>query len=129
MILYLKKPFCSAHFYTQKQWSEEKNLEVFGRCHTEYGHGHNYVLEVGFQTSPATLHADRKVYSNILSALTHRVDHEHLNFVIPEFQDKIPTTENISLYFFDKLKEVLPLEKISSVKLNEMDTLWTEMRP
>ena len=128
MILYLKKTFCSAHFYTQQNWSEEKNLEVFGRCHTTYGHGHNYTFEVGFQTEPSLIYTDRQTYGGILRALVHRLDHEHLNFVIPEFKNKVPTTENITLYFLDKLKEVLPAEKIYSVKLNEMEDLWTEIR-
>lgn len=128
MILYLKKTFCSAHFYTQQNWSEEKNLEVFGRCHTTYGHGHNYTVEVGFQTEPSLIYSDRQAYGGILNALVHRLDHEHLNFVIPEFKNKVPTTENITLYFLDKLKEVLPAEKIYSVKLNEMEDLWTEIR-
>lgn len=128
MIIFLKKTFCSAHFYTQKNWSEEKNLEVFGRCHTAFGHGHNYTLEVGFQTAPSLITSDRRTYGEILNALTHRLDHEHLNFVIPEFKDKVPTTENIMLYFLEKLKEVLPPEKIYSVKLNEMEDLWTEIR-
>lgn len=128
MILYLKKTFCSAHFYTQQNWSEEKNLEVFGRCHTTYGHGHNYTLEVGFQTEPSLIYSDRQTCGSILNALVHRLDHEHLNFVIPEFKNKVPTTENITLYFLDKLKEVLPAEKIYSVKLNEMEDLWTEIR-
>ena len=128
MIIYLKKSFSSAHFYTQKNWSEEKNLETFGRCHTQFGHGHNYTLEVGFHTAPSMITSDRKTCGEILNVLTHRLDHEHLNFVIPEFRDKVPTTENIMLYFLDKLKEVLPPEKIYSVKLNEMEDLWTEIR-
>ena len=111
MIIYLKKSFSSAHFYTQKNWSEEKNLETFGRCHTQFGHGHNYTLEVGFHTAPSMITSDRKTCGEILNVLTHRLDHEHLNFVIPEFRDK-----------------VLPPEKIYSVKLNEMEDLWTEIR-
>ena len=38
--------FSSAHRYFQKKFSEEKNKEVFGRCYTKYGHGHNYLFEV-----------------------------------------------------------------------------------
>ena len=41
-----KARFCAAHRYHRKDWSEEKNREVFGACNNPHGHGHNYELEV-----------------------------------------------------------------------------------
>lgn len=128
MILTLKSPFSSAHFYAQKAWNEEQNQKTFGRCYTEYGHGHNYVLEVGFKlTNPQDLEK-RNFYQDSLKALTMSLDHEHLNFVIPEFKEKIPTTENIALYLLENLKLSIPKEQISYLRLYEMDNLWTEIR-
>ncbi len=129
MILYIKSTFSSAHFYSRPEWSEQKNREVFGRCFTPFGHGHNYTLEVGFQSSPESFLNDQKTYQMVLNLLTEKLDHEHLNFVIPEFKTQIPTTENIAVYFMEKLQQRLSPEKIASVKLFEMDTLWTEIRP
>ena len=40
-----KIEFSSSHRYWRDEWSEAKNLEVFGKCTSKYGHGHNYVLE------------------------------------------------------------------------------------
>ena len=37
--------FSASHRYWNNNWSEKKNLEVFGKCTSKYGHGHNYVLE------------------------------------------------------------------------------------
>ena len=38
--------FSAAHRYWNAEWSAEHNWEVFGKCTSPYGHGHNYVLEV-----------------------------------------------------------------------------------
>lgn len=127
MILVLKSPFSSAHFYSQTQWSQEKNKQAFGRCYTPNGHGHNYVLEAAFITTEQSLLTDRKHYQETLNKLTNRLDHEHLNFVIPEFKNNNPTTENIALYFLDKLKETVSEKNISYIKLYETDNLWTEI--
>lgn len=127
MIITLKSSFSSAHFYAQPAWDDQRNREVFGRCYTPFGHGHNYTLEVGFRSTSAAPH-DIKVYQRLLSTLTEKLDHEHLNFVIPEFKESNPTTENIGLYFLEKLKQLLPAEQIAFVRLYEMENLWTEIR-
>lgn len=127
MILALRKTFCSAHFYSQPLWDEQKNNDIFGRCYTPHGHGHNYTLEVGFVTNAESYLKDKEHFEILLKKLTAPLDHEHLNFVIPEFKDKNPTTENIALYFLDKLKETISEKDISYIKLFEMDNLWTEI--
>lgn len=128
MILTLKSPFSAAHFYHQPQWDEKTNRAEFGRCFTPYGHGHNYTLEVGFQVSSQQWEQEKSRLQGILAQLTSKLDHEHLNFVIPEFKNTIPTTENIALYFLNKLKEQVKVESLSYLRLYEMDTIWTEIR-
>ena len=128
MILVLKSTFSSAHFYAQEKWDEVQNKKTFGRCYTPYGHGHNYILEVGFKTSAESWQQDQDKYSVVLAKLTDKLDHEHLNFVIPEFKNKVPTTENIAVYFQDRLHETLGNNRITNIKLFEMDNLWTEIR-
>ncbi|HEY8271887.1 MAG TPA: 6-carboxytetrahydropterin synthase [Pseudobdellovibrionaceae bacterium] len=116
--------FSAAHFYRQKKWSSLENQICFGKCFTEYGHGHNYRLEVGFQT-PQALLLDLQ---QLVKAITDPLDHQHLNFVIAEFKDLVPTTENIAKYLLKKLHEGCPNEFISYIKLYEMDDLWVEIR-
>ena len=128
MILTLKQHFSSAHLYYQHQWSHEENLKHFGRCFTDHGHGHNYTLEVGFKVSDDTLPVKLEEYRRLLKELCNKLDHEHLNFVIPEFKSTIPTTENIALYFLKKLKERLSEDSLAHIRLYEMDDLWTEIR-
>lgn len=128
MILTLQSGFSSAHLYHQPLWSSEENLKNFGRCFTEHGHGHNYTLEVGFNIQPDQVKEKLEEYKTLLKQLTSILDHEHLNFVIPEFQKTIPTTENIALYFLNKLKASLSEKEIAHIKLYEMNDLWTEIQ-
>jgi len=95
--------FSCAHFYRQKNWSEQKNRDVFGLCFTEYGHGHDYVLEAEFAEGAIA----PEMAQEALRALRQKLDHQHLNFVIPEFREQIPTTENILLYCTDRLQQEL----------------------
>lgn len=120
-----QRSFSSAHFYKQAQWSPEKNQEEFGKCFTEFGHGHDYVLEIEIQgDNPIAL-------STCVQKVLDQLDHQHLNFVIPEFQKKIPTTENISLHLQNEIqKEFLRAQikaQILSLKLSENSEIWVEL--
>lgn len=128
MILTLKQSFSSAHFYNQPQWSSEENLKHFGKCFSEFGHGHNYVLQVGFHVQASQLTEKKVQYQLLLEQLCYTIDHQHLNFKVPEFKTQIPTTENIALYFKQKLKEQLLENQLSFIRLYETDDLWTEIQ-
>jgi 6-pyruvoyltetrahydropterin/6-carboxytetrahydropterin synthase len=120
--------FSAAHLYHQKKWSEAENQACFGKCFTEYGHGHNYRCEVGF-LSPQ---APRKELEAVVTAVINLLDHQHLNFVVPEFKDRVPTTENIAQYLLNKLQTKLhdacPNDLVSYIKLFETNDLWVEIR-
>ncbi|MES3038418.1 MAG: 6-carboxytetrahydropterin synthase [Bdellovibrionota bacterium] len=115
-----KLTFSSAHFYAQPKWSAEKNLQEFGKCFTPMGHGHNYVLEIDCEANAEAIKAQAK-------KVVETLDHQHLNFVIPEFKDVVPTTENIAIYISKKIKEPLPAATFT-LRLFEMDNLWTEIQ-
>lgn len=127
MNLILKSCFSSAHRYFQPKWSPKQNQEVFGRCFSEYGHGHNYILEVGFKVEPENVSRHKEKMQAFIDDLTRALDHEHLNFAIPEFKTVIPTTENLALYFLEKLKASVPENQLTFIRLYEMDNLWTEI--
>lgn len=124
-VLVLEEIFSAAHLYHQKQWSEAENRACFGKCFTEHGHGHNYRFEVGF-TEPR---GSRESLQKAVKATTDLLDHQHLNFVTPEFHDTIPTTENIALYLLKNLQDRCANERVSYIKLYEMNDLWVEIRP
>ena len=45
MKVFRRETFNAAHRLFNPEWSDEKNLEVFGKCSNPNFHGHNYVLE------------------------------------------------------------------------------------
>jgi len=41
-----RETFNAAHRLFRPEWSDDKNLEVFGKCSNPNWHGHNYTLYV-----------------------------------------------------------------------------------
>lgn len=116
--------FSSAHFYAQSKWSDEHNADVFGRCFTKHGHGHNYKLLVKLETQGLDVSQEEKE----IQSLVLELDHEHLNHRIPYFHEKIPTTENIALYLKEKMMSLKFYERIHSFRLYEMEDLWVQIQ-
>lgn len=126
MMIVLTYEFSLAHLYHQKKWSTQKNKEVFGKCYTEYGHGHNYKLQLEIEIGNTSLKAAHTAIQTIMKPLIGTIDHAHLNFDIPHFKDLIPTTENISLYLKDQI--VLPAPyQLKLLRLFEMDSILVEL--
>ncbi len=128
--LVLDSNFSSAHLYRNDSFSKKENKKHFGRCFTDYGHGHNYKIEVGFKIAEKTKDTElvrlQKDLHKKLKSLTNPLDFEHLNFVIPEFKNVVPTTENILLYFEKKISELKLKNKLVFIKLFETENLWSE---
>lgn len=121
----LSTRFSCAHFYAQPAWTEERNRAEFGRCFTPHGHGHDYRLEATFSAGDATQDQE---WRRRLSTVTETLDHQHLNFTIPEFATTVPTTENLALWIWKKLSSPgspAPLR----LRLYETDDLWVEVTP
>lgn len=119
----LEAHFSSAHLYSQPKWSKEKNQTEFGRCFTEYGHGHNYLARAEWKDVPTSEVSHlRNQFDSIVSVL----DHEHLNFVIPEFKNKVPTTENICDYLKEKIQDKIPypLLRLELFEDHDIGALW-----
>lgn len=91
--------FNAAHRLFRKDWSDEKNDSVFGKCNNPNFHGHNYILEVWIdgEIDPETGYViDLKILKKIINTeIVERFDHRNLNLDCPEFETLIPTAENI----------------------------------
>ena len=100
--------FAASHRYWNPKWSEEKNFEVFGKCTSPYGHGHNYVLDVTLKGNPDP---DTGMIVNlydlkpILDEVLKDFDHKFLNEDNPYFKELIPTTENIAKVLWELIAE------------------------
>ena len=107
-----KAHFNAAHRLYRKDWSEEQNVKVFGKCSNQNFHGHNYELIVSLtgNVNPETGYVfDLGVLKeHIKNEVEDCFDHKNLNLDVPEFKDLNPTAENISIVIYNKLKKLLP---------------------
>jgi 6-pyruvoyltetrahydropterin/6-carboxytetrahydropterin synthase len=114
--------FAASHRLHSPQLSEEENCRVFGKCNNPHGHGHNYVLEVSLSgdVDPAT-----GMIANLsdLDAFVDRqvldeFDHKSLNEDVAVFRDQVPTTENLCLEIFRRLK-TFPHATLERIRVEE----------
>jgi 6-pyruvoyltetrahydropterin/6-carboxytetrahydropterin synthase len=118
--------FSASHRYWLPEWSEAENLLKFGACTRSPGHGHNYVLYV-------SMLGDLDEYGMVLNLsdvkhvikaeVTSQLDFSFVNDVWPEFQQTLPTTENMARVIWQKLAPHLPLVNI---RLYEHPQLWSD---
>lgn len=115
-----KAHFNAAHRLYRKDWSEDKNDLVFGKCNNANYHGHNYELivsvagEIDEETGYVIDIKDLKdlIYNHVEVDF----DHKNLNLDVAEFRNLNPTAENIAVVIWNKLrphlKESLELEVV-----------------
>jgi 6-pyruvoyltetrahydropterin/6-carboxytetrahydropterin synthase len=114
--------FSASHRLHTAHLSEEENYRVFGKCSNPHGHGHNYVVEIGVSgdVDPATGMIAN--LSDLDAFVEHRVledfDHKSLNEDVPAFRDTVPTTENLCMEIFRRLKS-FPKAKLERVRVEE----------
>jgi 6-pyruvoyltetrahydropterin/6-carboxytetrahydropterin synthase len=114
--------FAASHRLHSKKLSAEENSRVYGKCNNPYGHGHNYVVEISVSgpVDPAT-----GMVANLadLDAFVERevievFDHRSLNDEVAAFRDKVPTTENVCIEIYERLKQ-FPKAKLERVRIEE----------
>lgn len=120
-----KAHFNAAHRLLNENWSDEKNLEIFGKCFNPNYHGHNYQLEVWVtgEINPETGYLiDLKILKNIIEQeIENRFDHKNLNLDTAEFKNLNPTAENIAVVIWNLLRSKLDKSLDLSIKLFETE--------
>lgn|SRR5690606_26513135 len=118
-----KAHFNAAHRLYRKDWTDEKNDDVFGKCNNPNFHGHNYELivsvtdEVDMETGYVI---DIKILKNIIKEeVEDPFDHKNLNLEVEEFKNLNPTAENIVMVIYHKIKPRLNLSNHLEVTLYE----------
>ena len=127
-----KIEFSAAHYYNSPNFSAEENRRVFGKCNNPHGHGHNYVLEVTMSgpVDPATgmianiADLDSFVKGHVLEAF----DHVYLNEDVPAFRERVPTTENVCVEIYSRLK-AFPHARLERVRVEETSLNSFEYSP
>lgn len=127
-----RETFNAAHRLFNKNWSDEKNIEVFGKCSNPNFHGHNYELFVSIsgEISEETGYViDLNILKQIIrTEIIELLDHKNLNLDIDAFKELNPTVENIAVFIFKMIKNKLPKEYILSVKLYETENNIAEVQ-
>ena len=120
-----RETFNAAHRLFHPEWSDEKNLEVFGKCSNPNYHGHNYVLEtwVDGPVDPLTGYViDLKKLKDIIrTEIVERFDHRNLNLDCEEFRDIKPSAENIAIVSWNLLRAHLSSDLKLTVRLWETE--------
>ncbi len=125
-IINRRAQFSASHRYWLPELSASENVAQFGLCTRSPGHGHNYLLYVAMA-------GDLDEYGMVLNLsdvkhvikqeVTSQLDFSYLNEAWEEFQQTLPTTENMARVIWQRLAPHLPLVNI---QLFEHPELWAD---
>jgi len=115
--------FNSAHRLYNTKYSLAWNQKQFGMCTNPHWHGHNYVLEVtvcGVPNPDTGYVIDLGKLKKILNTvIVDRVDHRNLNTEVAFLKGMIPSTENLTIAFWNELEPHIKDGKLYRVRLFE----------
>jgi 6-pyruvoyltetrahydropterin/6-carboxytetrahydropterin synthase len=137
MIVYVSRQehFNAAHKLYNPNWSEEKNIELFGPCANSNWHGHNFDLIVTVKGEPdqeTGFVIDLKKLSLLIrNEITDKVDHKNLNLDVDFMKDKMASTEILAIEFWKILDSKITTisngrGKLHCVKLYETPRNYVE---
>lgn len=127
-----RERFNAAHRLFREEWTDEKNLEVFGKCSNPKWHGHNYTL---FVTVKGNIHPETGFVVNlkdlsrlIRSRIIDKVDHKNLNLEVDFMEGKLVSTENMAAAIWKELEE--PVRELGAelhcIRLVETENNYVE---
>ncbi|MFT6716729.1 MAG: 6-pyruvoyltetrahydropterin/6-carboxytetrahydropterin synthase [Saprospiraceae bacterium] len=103
-----RERFNAAHRLFRKEWSDDKNMEVFGKCSNPNWHGHNYELFITVKgdVNPETgFVINLKDLSKIVKRkVIEKVDHRNLNLDVDFMQGQITSAENIAIGIWNEIE-------------------------
>ena len=121
-----REQFNAAHKLFKEEWSNEQNLEVFGKCSNPNWHGNNYELFVTVkgEIDPETgFVMDLKVLKDIIREhITDKLDHKNVNLDVDFMKGKMASTEVLAVEIFRQLKAQLDPMGVSLHKIKLVET-------
>lgn len=118
-----KAHFNAAHRLYRKDWDDDRNREVFGKCSNPNYHGHNYelIVSVTGEPNPETgFVMDLKLLKELIyREVEEPLDHKNLNLEVHEFKDLNPTAEHIAVVIWNKLRNKIQSDHDLEVTLYE----------
>jgi 6-pyruvoyltetrahydropterin/6-carboxytetrahydropterin synthase len=127
-----KASFNAAHKLSRPDWTEDKNIEVYGGCANPNWHGHNYQLYVTVkgEVNPETgFLVDLKWLKGITNTyVVDKIDHKNLNLDVDFMKGKLASTENLAIAIWDQLVNVIAESgaQLHSIKIYETENNFVE---
>ena len=136
MQLTRRAEFSASHVCRNPALSDTENEAIYGANANRNGHGHNFVLEVTIEGDPDPVTGmvfDLRALKEIINAeVVDPMDHRFLNHEVPPFDRVIPTTENIAVEIWNRLRQrinlsnAVPNAKLKNVRLFETADLYVD---
>lgn len=128
--VFRREHFNAAHRLFNREWSDDLNAKVFGKCSLPHYHGHNYELEIRVtgEVDPRTgFVMDMKVLSDLVQEqVVERFDHKNLNLDTKEFRELNPTAENIAIVIYRLLRPYIDHSLDLKLRLYETPRNYVE---
>jgi 6-pyruvoyltetrahydropterin/6-carboxytetrahydropterin synthase len=127
-----KEHFNAAHKLWRKDWTAEKNEEVFGKCANKNWHGHNFNIFVtvkGIPNPETGFVINLKDLSAIIKKeVVERFDHKNLNLDVPEMEGVLASTENLIIKIWELLESPIDLAggTLAKIRLEETENNFVE---
>jgi 6-pyruvoyltetrahydropterin/6-carboxytetrahydropterin synthase len=125
LLLTRRYRFAASHRLHTTALTEEQNRKLYGKCNNPHGHGHDYVLDISVEgpLDAAGQVANRDTLDELVrSRVLSQLDHKNLNEDRMEFQNRVPTTENLALLIRSLLDEGWSLgARLKAVRISETE--------
>lgn len=127
-----RERFNAAHRLYRAEWSDERNLEVFGKCSNPNWHGHNYELYVTVKGEPDPVTGfviDLKILSDILNEkVIDKLDHKNINLEVDFMQNRMASTEILAVAIWEQIEPEIAKHqcRLHCVRLYETENNYAE---
>ena len=127
-----RERFNAAHMLWNYNWSEQKNIEVFGKCANKNWHGHNFEL---FVTVKGEINANTGFVVNlkdlakiIKEKIIDKIDHKNINLDVDFMKDKMASTEVLAIAIWEELEtKIIQLgATLHCIKVKETENNFVE---
>lgn len=127
-----RERFNAAHRLFRPDFTDEQNLEVFGKCSNPNWHGHNYELFVTVkgEVNPQTgfLINLKELSALVRERITEKLDHKNINIEVDFMQGKFASTESLSIAIWDQLDAPIKAlgAELHCIRLHESENNYVE---
>jgi 6-pyruvoyltetrahydropterin/6-carboxytetrahydropterin synthase len=125
-----KLHFNAAHKLYNPNWSEEKNIEVFGKCANSNWHGHNFDLYVTVKGTPnpeTGFVIDLKVLKDLVEEkIISKIDHRNINLDLDFMAGQMASIENLAIAIWNELNPFITSGQLHCIKIYETPRQYVE---